>query len=147
MRRALLIAACLSVLAGCGGDDALSADEYREQAKTICTEADRASDKVTPPTRATNAAIADYFSRILAVNDRTTKRFEELEPPGELEDAHSDALAANRAGVDEVRKLVAELEKGGDATAVLQDAPQRLAAFVRRSREAARRLGVPECGR
>src|SRR5688572_15994362 len=129
MRRALLIAACLSVIAGCGGD-ALTADEYREQAKTICTEADRASDKVTPPTRATNAAIADYFSRILAVNDRTTKRFEELEPPGELEDAHEDALAANRAGVDEVRKLVAELEKGGDATAVLQDAPQRLAAFV-----------------
>jgi hypothetical protein len=148
MRSALVTAAvAVLALAGCGGDDALSTDEYRERARSICTEADRASDRVTPPTRSTNAAIADYFKRILEVNDRTTNRFDELEPPSELEDAHADALAANRAGVDEVRKLVAELEKGGDPTAVLEGAPQRLEGFVRRSREAARRLGVPECGR
>jgi predicted small lipoprotein YifL len=148
MRRSLLIAlACLLALAGCGGDDPLSTDEYRQQARTICTDAERASDAVRPPTRATPAAIADYFKRILEVNDRTTNRFAELEPPSELEDAHEDALQANRAGVEEVRKLVDELEKGGDPTAVLQDAPERLQRFVERSRQAARRLGVPECGR
>jgi hypothetical protein len=146
LRRALAICAALSLLAGCG-EDAMSADEYRERARAICTDADRASDEVTPPTRSTNAAIADYFKRILAVNDRTTKRFDELEPPDELQDAHEDALEANRAGVDEVRRLVAELEKGGEPTAILQDAPDRLQGFVRRSRAAARRLGVPECGR
>lgn len=147
MRRPLVIVVAAALtLAACGGS-ALSTGEYRRQARAICTDADRASEKVTAPTRATNAAIADYFKRILAVNDRTTRRFEELEPPEDLQDAHEDALAANRAGVDEVRKLVAELEEGGDATAVLQDAPQRLEGLVRRSREAARRLGVPECGR
>jgi hypothetical protein len=147
MRRLLTLSCVLAatVLAACGGDDRLSAPEYRAQAKTICTDADKATEAIKQPTRATSDAIADYFRRLLAANDRTTKRFEGLEPPEDLEKAHKDALKANADGVGEVRRVIRELDDGGDPRAVLTEAQSRLEALSRRSGDAAKRLKVPEC--
>jgi hypothetical protein len=146
MRR-IAIAALVALAAGCGGDDGLSPDEYRSQARQICNDARRATRTVEQPTRTTNAAIADYFSRLLSVNERTAKRFGALEPPEDLKDAHDEALRANRDAVTEVRRLVAELREGGDATELLQGAQGRLTDLASRSRAAAQRLRVPECAR
>jgi hypothetical protein len=142
----LLLALCLtSSLAACGGDDALSTSEYRGEARKICQEADRATSAVERPTRTTNAAIASYFERLMNVNRKTSEQFGELEPPEELKAKHEAALAANRDGVKEVERLVAELRRGGDARALLQAAQGRLQQLSQRSAEAARALGVPEC--
>lgn len=134
------------VLAACGGGNKqLSAAEYRAQAKKICTTADKETGAVKEPTRATNAAIVDYFRQLLKANERATQRFKELDPPDELEKAHDDYTSVNSQGADEVNKLIAELGKGGDARKVLQGAQRRLQELGKRADEAARRLGVPEC--
>ena len=150
MRRPLLLLlALVALLAGCGGDDggggALSASEYRDEAKQICTDADKQTDSVKEPTRATNEAIVSYFRQLLAANERATKRFEELDPPEELQKAHDDTLAANKAGAEEVEKVIDQLEGGGDARKVLQDAQTRLQDLGKRANDAAKRLGVSEC--
>ncbi len=69
-----------------------------------------------------------------------------LRPADTLTDAMR-ALSANREGVEEVLRLVNELERGGDARALLQGAQGRLSELSRRSGDAARALGVPECAR
>ena len=123
----------------------MSTSEYRAEAKKICTEADQATENVQEPTRATSDAISDYFQRLLEANDKTTKRFKALEPPEDLKKAHDDALAANEDGVKEVRRVIDELEKGGDPREVLTSAQSRLQSLSQRSGDAAKRLGVPEC--
>jgi hypothetical protein len=145
--RALLTSLALAALLGLAacGDDGLSTSEYRAQAKKICTDADKATAGVKEPTRATSEAISDYFKRLLAANDKTTQRFEKLQPPEDLQKAHQDALAANEAGVKEVRRVIDELQGGGDPRQVLTGAQTRLQDLSRRSGDAAKRLGVSEC--
>ncbi len=110
-------------------------------------DATKATRAVEAPTRTTNEAVANYFKRLIAVTKRSSERFGELEPPEDLKRQHDAALKANEAGVKEVERLIAELERGGDARALLQNAQTRLEDLSRRSDEAARALGVPECAR
>jgi hypothetical protein len=148
VRRPLAVLLALFVLlalGACGGDEGLTTQEYRAQARQICQDADRATEAVEEPTRATSQAIVDYFKRLLQANERSTKRFESLDPPEELQDAHQDALQANRDGVREVRRVISELEEGGDPREVLTGAQTRLEGLSREAADAARRLGVPEC--
>jgi hypothetical protein len=152
MRRLPLLLVLLASLApaacGGGGDDGgeqLSADEYRAQARQVCRDADRATARVKEPTRATSEAIVDYFERLLQANERSTDRFQELNPPEELEAAHADALKANRDGVAEVRRVITELREGGDPREVLTEAQTRLERLTTDAANAAQRLGVPEC--
>jgi hypothetical protein len=140
-----LLATAAVALGACGGDET-SPEEYRAEARQICQEADRATERVRQPTRSTPEAIADYFQRLLAPNERATRRFEQLEPPEELQDAHDDALSANRRGSDEVRRLIRQLEGGEDPRQVLAGAQQRIRTLTREADRAADRLGVPECG-
>jgi hypothetical protein len=132
-------------LAACGGDDSLSETEYRAEAKKICQDADRATAAVREPTRATADAIVDYFERLLKANEQSTESFNGLEPPESLEDAHADALKANRDGVREVRRVIAELKDDGDPRQVLTSAQERLQRLSADAANAAQRLGVPEC--
>ena len=141
---ALLVAA---LIAGCGGDDRLSTGEYRTQANRICQDSDRAVDAVEQPTRATAAAIVDYFNRLLRANEQTTKRFEALDPPEQLADAHADALKANRDGMTEVRRVITEIEGGGDPREVLTSTQGRLRRLSAAATDAAKRLGLDECAR
>jgi hypothetical protein len=131
------------VAAGCGGP---STEEYRSEARAICVEADKATESIKAPTRTTPEAIADYFRRLLAPAERATQRFEALEPPGDLEDAHDDVVRANRASVREVEQLVERLAQGGDSRQVLAGAQDRIRTLTREADAAAKRLGVPECG-
>jgi hypothetical protein len=146
MRRLVFLLAVVALVAGCG-DDKPSADEYRSTASAICKQARAALGTVKPPTRTTSAAIADYFGRLLLVNRETLDRFEKLEAPGELAAAHKQALDANRDGVEEVDKLVKGLKAGGDPRKLLADAQTAIADISLRSRQAAVKLGVPECAR
>ena len=147
IRRTTTVLALLAslALAACGGDDRLSASEYRAEAKKVCQDADRATARVEEPTRATSDAIVDYFERLLKANEQSTERFTNLEPPEELQDAHDDALKANRDGVREVRRVISELREGGDPRRVLTGAQSRLQKLSGDAADAAQRLGVPEC--
>lgn len=148
MRRLASLLACTAVAAvggGCGGDD-VSVEDYRAEARQICTEADRATERVEQPTRTTPKAIADYFRRLLEPAKRATQRFETLEPPDELAEEHSSVVRANRASIREVEQLVSRLGEGGDARELLAAAQDRIRTLTREADAAAKRLGVPECG-
>ena len=149
MRRSTFLAplaAAALALGACGGGDEASPEEYRAEARQICEEADRATERIRQPTRSTPEAIADYFGRLLEPNERAVRRFQELEPPEELQDAHDDAIAANRRGADEVRRVIRQLEAGEDPRQVLAGAQTNIRRLTREADRAADRLGVPECG-
>ena len=148
MRRlvAILALALLLAAAGCGGEDELSPDDYRAELRKLCQDADKKTNAVSEPTRATREAIADYLTRLRDINAQTIQRVEELEPPEDLQDAHDRALEANREGREKVDAVIDELEGGGDPTQVLTEARKDLEASSRAAQQAARDLGVPECG-
>ena len=146
MRRTLATLALAAAFAGCGGEDALSTEDYRAQLRKICEDTERRSNAVREPTRATPEAIVDYLTRLRDVNVRSIRRVEELEPPDELEDAHERALAANREGRAKVDEVIDELERGGEPAEVLSEAREGLQESSEAAQKAGRDLGVPECG-
>ena len=146
MRRPLVTLALATLLAGCGGDDKLSTEDYRAELRKICSASDRQTNEVQEPTRATPEAIADYLTRLRDINAKTIKDVEALDPPDELQAAHDRALKANREGRAKVDAVIEELEGGGDPTQVLTEARKELEASSRAAKQAARDVGVPECG-
>jgi hypothetical protein len=146
MRRLLLTLTLAAALVGCGGDDKLSAGDYRAELKKICEETERKSNAVRQPTRATPEAIVDYLERLRDVNAESIEEVSDLEPPDELKDAHDRALAANREGREKVDEVIDDLEGGGDPTEVLSKARKGLEESSEAAQKAGRDLGVPECG-
>ena len=146
MHRPAVALALAAALAGCGGDDNLSAEEYRAELRKLCRESDRQTEAVAEPTRATPEAIANYLGRLRDVNARTIERVERLEPPDDLRPAHDRALAANREGRARVDAVIEELEGGADPRQVLAEARKDLQEASRAAKQAARDVGVPECG-
>ena len=145
-RRPLVTLVLAVLLAGCGGDDKLSTDDYRAELRKICSESKRQRSEVQEPTRSTPEAIADYLTRLRDINATAIKEVDALEPPDELKAAHDRALRANREGREKVDAVIEELEGGGDPTQVLTEAREELKESSRVAGEAARALGVPECG-
>ena len=146
MRRLVPLAALLALaLAACGGDEGMSTEEYRAEARKVCLDAEKATDAIEQPTRSTPEAIVDYLQRLLDANEKTIARFDRIDPPDDLHKPHDDILAANRDGAETVRGVIRKLESGEDAREVLQASTSRLRELGRRSNEAAERLGVREC--
>lgn len=149
MRRlSLSLLAVLSLaLAACGGDDGMTTKEYKAEAKKICEGAQQRTEAVKQPTKATNDAIVTYLRELLKVNERTTQQFQELEPPESISAEHKKVLDTNNKSVDEVNRLIKELEGGEDAKKVFQENQQRLSQVTEEANDAIKSLGVPECGR
>ena len=145
MRRIAPLAAVLVLTLAACGDDGMSTSEYRAAAKKVCVDAEKATESVKQPTRSTPEAIVDYLERLLQANEKTTQRFEKLDPPEKLQQPHDEILAANREGARTVRGVIRELEQGKDAREVLQASTAKLRELGQRSNDAAERLGVPEC--
>jgi hypothetical protein len=145
MRRALGTLGLVLALTACGGEDRLSTKDYRAQLRKACDEAERLTDAVRRPTRATPEAIADYLQRLRDVNVRTIEKVERLKPPEELQDEHDRALDVNREGRERVDAIIRELEEGGDPTQVLRESRAELEESSRAAKQAGRDLGVPEC--
>ena len=143
MRRILPCLALAAALVACGGP---STQEYRADLRRICADADRQTNAVQEPTRATPEAIVDYLTRLRDVNARTIQRVEDLEPPDELKAAHERALRVNREGRARVDEVIRRLEAGEDPATVLGEARRELAASSAAAKKAGQDLGVPECG-
>jgi ABC-type glycerol-3-phosphate transport system substrate-binding protein len=149
MRRLTLsLFAVLSLaLAACGGEDTLTTKQYKAEAKKICEGAQQRTEAVKQPTKADNKTIITYLRELLKVNERTTQDFEKLEPPESIASEHKRVLDTNRQSVDEVNRLIKELEGGKKAKAVFQANQERLSKVTEDANTAIKSLGVPECGR
>ena len=141
---AILLALVVLLAAGCG-DDRLSQDEYRAEAKTICSESRREAERIEQPTRATPEAIANFFRRQLEITERNVQRFAELKPPEDFQARHDRLVRLGRDGIAQVRSLVKRFEEGEDPQEVLAGAGGELQRIGEQQKEVARELDVPEC--
>ena len=150
-RRLATAAAVLALsLSACGGDDnggdPMSAAELRAEVNRICREDTKAAQKFAKPT-SDEEEYARQLEGLLEINDRSRKRFDELEPPEELRDAYEDFLRANDEGVAHTKRIVERLKRGEDRTKVFSgETGEKIVLIGRRRTEAARRLGTPACG-
>jgi hypothetical protein len=142
----LAVAAAGLSLAACGGgDDALTADEFRAEARKICAETREEMADSQRPTGSQREYARD-LERRLEINERGRTRLARLEPPDELVAARDSFLSANGDGIELTRQIADRLRRGERRTAVFTDVGPRIRAIAKRSADAAKRFGVPECG-
>ncbi len=116
IRRALLLAVALSLLAGCGGGGSakpLSKTEYQKAVKSIV-----ASFSFQSVTGSSSKKLADGQQAIRGVADRLDR----LRPPQEVAAAHRDLVAGLRQFADDLGTLdarVREAKKSKNPYAVL----------------------------
>ena len=132
-RPSLTLAAC--------GDDGMSTEEYRadgQEGLPRRREGDRggsSSPRARRPRRSSTTS-----SACSTPTRRRPTRFDELDPPEDLEKPHDDVLAANRdGGEDRPRGHPPSSRAGEDAREVLQSSTSRAAASCGRALERGRR--------
>ena len=112
---AVLSAAVLSV-AGCGGDDAPSEEEYIAEADAICLKADKRQAAVEKGIKGGiyGSAFSDekFLSRYNAVTQDALKQLSALEAPEGEQKAVDDVLAAVESSVAAVDKRISALRSG-----------------------------------
>ena len=131
-------------LAGCGGEDATSAEAYREQAEEICGTAARDAAAVTPPADSA-AAVAAYSDAVGKIRQREAVALGELEPPEELEKSHMLLVNASGAIVRSLADLARAAEREDQVAAQAASAAGARAAA--QARRAAGELGLSSCGK
>jgi len=149
MRVRLLAAPLLVLLAlvvsACGGDDKLSEADYKAEVKKFCTEQEKESDALGEPASTESKALAEFFKKGIAVQEKYRDRFAELSPPDKFEDLQSDVESLNDKELDLLNKVTKELEDGGDARQVIDKYQPQIDELHTKGDDLADQVGVPEC--
>jgi hypothetical protein len=143
MKTALALVLCVLALAGCAGDGAPTAEEYRTEATEICQTATLEAAELDPPSDDA-ASVAEYGEAAAAIREREAVALDELEPPEELEADHRLLVNASGAIVRSLNDLAAAAGREDRAGAAAAAAAGARAAI--QAREAASDLGLPQCG-
>lgn len=107
---ALVSVAALSLpLTGCGGDDTLSAKEFRSQAEKLCNAAEKDTDKIGEELSdsATEADLAKAIDKLVDRVGELADDIAALKPPKDLVEGRDDMIAAVRKGLDKVDNATA----------------------------------------
>jgi hypothetical protein len=92
VKRAAL--ALLLPLAACGG---MSADEYAERLEAACAEQRQTMEGLPQKMRDEDLTVKDATALAARASEQYEDKLEELDPPGDLEDAHEALLDAGNA--------------------------------------------------
>jgi hypothetical protein len=146
MRRSFLIAAVAAAsLAACGGDDGLSADEYRQQANAACREGNAAEDRVPEPSDADPRTFADYLQKVVDSQKPAMDKFRELKPPEDLQSLHDDVTKLQDEQIALARGAIEDLRGGKSVQEVFTRIQGEGGRLEQRNNDLARRLGAREC--
>jgi len=148
MRRGLAGVLLAALLAGCGGGgggDRLSAGQYRTQASRICNDSRRQTDALGRP--ATTRQFQAFLVRGIKVTERNLARFERLKPPNDLQADHDAIVTGERRGLDQLRRLSAQLHGDSRDVAVLKRAQPALNRLSAEADARYRKAGLPACAR
>jgi hypothetical protein len=136
----LVVAVALGGCGGGGDGGRLSDDEYRRRADAICAQANADLRALEPP--GSLEAMKDFVDQAKPIAQGAVDRFDELEPPADLEAAHDRWVQQNR-------RVVVLLGKVADAQN-LPDAASNAREFDRVTKEtnetARDDLGLDDCG-
>ncbi len=142
LSRALaLILTCAAALAACGGDDGLSAEEYREQGNAACERYEADVRELPQPQSIDD--VAPYAGKAQARLAELIDELDELEPPSDLKEQHDQLIRLGRNGVQEIKKLEAAGESGQQSE--IEGALQSAGDLDTQSDEVARELGLDAC--
>jgi hypothetical protein len=143
VKRAIAALAAGAVLSasGCGGDDRLSEEEFREQANSVCADyEDRIRDIGTPTSV---DEIPAYVDEALPVVEQEIEELKALSPPSEQQETFDEMIAeAEKAAAvgPELREAAEENDR-----AAIERALDEGNAASDRADEHARELGLTAC--
>jgi len=146
---ALLAVAPVLALAACGGEDRLSAAEYRAQLSQTCRAGDAAIERLGQP-RPTASGLATFVEGGIRATRPIVDRAAALVPPEELQADHDRFIAIGRETLEVSPRLVTQIRGATTVQAAaraIQDSEEgrRLDQIDRESDQLAQRLGVPAC--
>lgn len=132
---------CAAALAACGGDDRLSAEEYRTQGNTACETYEKRVRALEQPTSLRDVpAYADDARAELA---KLIDTLDELQPPDDLEQKHNELVRVGRRSVVALGDLSAAGKSGRQEE--IQRALGSAARLDQQSDELSRDLGLRAC--
>lgn len=134
-----------ALIAGCGGgDDSLSAEEFRTQADAICADANGQLEAVGEPSSPDQ--YLGYIQSALPIQQAQIERLRELDPPDDLQADFDTGVGAIQEQIDAIQGAATRIEAGEDPTAVLTEVGAELDTINEESDAAAQRLGLTVCG-
>lgn len=119
---ALVLAFALS---GCGGDSALSPEEFRTQADKICADFEDKSDEMFSGISAssTEDELVEAFKKVADLLEQQADQIDDLAAPEDFEADVEAMLESLREGADKIRDDGLELIKSGENP--LEDATKK----------------------
>jgi hypothetical protein len=131
----------LVLVAGCGGDEGMSREEFISEADAICQEFDQRVEAVDEPQSADD--IERYVNEVRPVIEDGLNDLKELQPPEEIEEQWNELVAKNEEGLQMLDDL-AEAGTSGDE-ARLQQITEDATRRDNESDRIARQIGLQEC--
>lgn len=110
--RTLLILSVGLLLAGCGGEDRLSKQEYGQKVRAIYADVQQAF-------QATNVPQGELAARVGAAQDQlreSADELEDIEPPEDVEREHEELVEGMRRYADDLDRLRNAAENGDQRT-------------------------------
>lgn len=134
-----------AIIAGCGGgSDAPSADEFREQADAVCTDADARTDALERPD--TNDEILPFLEAGLTIQGEQITRIRALDAPDDLQATFDEATALLQERQDLIQGAVDRIAGGEDPEAVVAEIDPEVERLRDEARAKAGELGLAVCG-
>jgi hypothetical protein len=140
---AAVLVAVLTLAAGGGRADALTAPAYRSSADAVCARANARIDALGTPR--SDSEIRAWLRRAVPVYARGVARLRALEPPRALRARHARWTAALAARLRVARALRARVDAGVRPAVALEAARPRLERLRGLGRARARALGLRAC--
>jgi len=135
---AVLIAAC----GGGGGDQTLSADEFRKQADSICTEYEgRIGDLQSPSSL---DELPDFVDEVIPIIEEGNAKLADLNPPEELASDWDRAMELQDQNLEVAHDLQDAIHDND--TAKVQELLTKLNETDAQSNAIARKIGLEDCG-
>jgi hypothetical protein len=136
----------VGLLAACGGDEGpLTADEFREQAQSICRDFEE-SDRQPSAALATTAPVK-FIEDTLAILEDRTEEMRALEPPPEVRASWDDYLAVLNEFASLLRELGNDLQGASEAEALelARDLDAAASEPDKRATAIEQDLGIDDC--
>lgn len=132
---------CAAALAACGGDDRLSADEYRSQGNEACEAYEERVRALSQPSSLDD--VPEYADQAQAELTELIDTLDELQPPDDLEQKHDELVRLGRQSVDALGDLSTAGESGEQQQ--IQRALASAARLDQQSDQLSRDLGLEAC--
>jgi len=124
-----LLLALVAALTACGGDDALSDEEYFRKMDEIDKETDRRFEEVFTSEDPTIGEAADPFVRVAR---DTADQADELKPADDVKDAHEEVIASVRGFADKLEAAAQDAEQDAPLSEIFENSETGLAAAEER---------------